>query len=267
MIEKILNYKNKFTEAPLIHCITNPISINDCANVVLALGGKPIMAEHPDEVREITRSADALAINLGNITDARMKSILLSGEVASNNHIPSIIDLVGVSCSSLRMNLAKEYITKYSPIVIKGNLSELKALLGLETNSKGVDASSDDVIDTVLLQAFSAYSKQHNCVLLASGVEDLILYLEKAYFIKNGVPMLARITGTGCMLNVMIATYLSQGDSLIASILATAILGIAGELSETDKGSGTFRLNLLDNIYTMNEADIRKKINIKEVNL
>lgn len=95
------------SQAPLIHCITNPISINDCANVVLALGAKPIMAEHPKEVHEITALAKALAVNLGNITDARAESIFISGGVAKNAQIPCVIDVVGAACSALRMELAQ----------------------------------------------------------------------------------------------------------------------------------------------------------------
>ena len=102
-INDLLAIKRKVKEEkPLIHCITNHISINDCANAVLAVGAKPIMAEHPAEVSEITASSKALAINLGNINDTRMKSILLSGKTAFENNIPAIIDIVGVACSSLR---------------------------------------------------------------------------------------------------------------------------------------------------------------------
>ncbi len=267
MINKIIQLKNSFSDSPLIHCITNPISINDCANVVLALGGKPIMAEHPKEVSEITKTAAALAVNLGNITDARMESILISGVTADTNNIPSIIDIVGVSCSSLRMELAKKYIETCHPKVVKGNLSELKSLIGMPTNSLGVDASADDTINTNLLQALSDFSFHNNCVIVASGVEDLVLYKKTAYIIENGVPMLSRVTGTGCMLNVTIATYLTHGFPLEASILATVIMGICGELALTEKGTGSFRLNLLDNFCTINEEQIRNKIKIKEVTL
>ncbi len=267
MINKVIDLKKDFTGSPLIHCITNPISINDCANVVLALGGKPIMAEHPAEVDEITATADALSINLGNITDARMESILIAGKTALSNDIPSIIDVVGVSCSSLRRNLATEYIVKCRPKVIKGNLSELKALIGLDTNSKGVDASDDDIVDKTILKEFTSFSIKHNCVLVSSGVEDLILDANNAYLLSNGVPMLSRITGTGCMLTVMIGTYLSSGTPLVASILATATMGIAGELSNTSRGTGTFRIELLDNIFTLNEESLKNKIKIKEITL
>ena len=131
MLEKMKKAKEAvISQAPLIHCITNPISINDCANVVLALGAKPIMAEHPKEVHEITALAKALAVNLGNITDARAESIFISGGVAKNAQIPCVIDVVGAACSALRMELAQRFIRECAPCVIKGNLSEIKAQRG-----------------------------------------------------------------------------------------------------------------------------------------
>ena len=124
-------------------CITNPISINDCANAVLAVGAKPIMAEHPREVSEITAGAKALCVNLGNITDARLESILLSGKTAKALDIPHCIDMVGVGCSSLRLELAREYVRQCSPQIIKGNLSEVKAFCGLPAHAVGIDAGEE----------------------------------------------------------------------------------------------------------------------------
>ena len=109
-LEPILTYIQQ--EAPLIHCITNPISINDCANILLAIGARPIMAEHPDEVAEITAIAKGLALNLGNITDARMASMKISAGAAKDKGIPFVLDLVGLSCSRLRQKYAKELLVE-----------------------------------------------------------------------------------------------------------------------------------------------------------
>ena len=113
MVNNIVNLKNQIQKkAPLIHCLTNHITINDCANIILAIGGKPIMAEHREEVSEITNSSSSLVINLGNITDERMESILISGKAAKQNNIPIILDPVGVGCSSFRLSFAKKNITQ-----------------------------------------------------------------------------------------------------------------------------------------------------------
>ena len=106
---------------PLIHCITNPISINQCANAILAVGGRPMMAEHPQEVAEITRTAQSLMLNLGNITDARMESILISAETAQEAGIPFLLDAVGIACSTLRRDYVNRLLNTAIPTVIKGN--------------------------------------------------------------------------------------------------------------------------------------------------
>ena len=118
----ILNQvKNK---KPLIHCITNPISINQCANLILAVGAKPIMAEHPKEVSDITASSDALMLNIGNITEVRMESISISLKTAIEKGIPVLLDVVGIACSDLRREYVLKMLDFNVPTVIKGNYSE-----------------------------------------------------------------------------------------------------------------------------------------------
>lgn len=142
MLEEIYQIRSAVQEkAPLIHCITNPISIHDCANVVLAAGGRPMMAEHPAEVEEITATARALALNLGNITDARKASILIAGKAAMRREIPVILDMVGIGCSHFRKEITEEFLGQRipgAPLILKGNMSELKALAGGGCSVSGV---------------------------------------------------------------------------------------------------------------------------------
>ena len=120
MRQKLLKLRKQIKDdKPLIHCITNPISIHDCANVILAVGARPIMAEHPAEVADITASAGALMLNLGNITDARIESMKRSMRRAVENDIPVLLDLVGVACSGLRLDLARELMSIGHPAVLK----------------------------------------------------------------------------------------------------------------------------------------------------
>ena len=193
MLEKMKKAKEAvISQAPLIHCITNPISINDCANVVLALGAKPIMAEHPKEVHEITALAKALAVNLGNITDARAESIFISGGVAKNAQIPCVIDVVGAACSALRMELAQRFIRECTPCVIKGNLSEIKALAGVDNAAQGIDVGQKDSVngkDTQKLQKTGqlvcSYAKKAHAVVMASGAVDIISDGSQVWFVKK----------------------------------------------------------------------------------
>lgn len=269
-LSKLIEIKNSvIQDKPLIHCITNHISINDCANVVLAVGGKPIMAEHCDEVADITASAKALAVNLGNISDNRMKSIMISGVKANEEEIPSIIDIVGVSCSKLRLGFALEFIEKCRPSVIKGNMSEIKSIYGLNTRSKGVDVSDEDVTneDTIKnnIEIVRALAIKTNSIVVATGAIDIVSDGGETYIIENGCEELSKITGTGCMLNVLIATCISSNDIINGAILGTIIMGISGELSRNARGTGSFKIELLDNISTIKVEDILENIKIRMV--
>jgi len=255
---------NVMAEKPLIHCITNHISINDCANVVLAVGAKPIMAEHPLEVSDITASSKALAVNLGNINDTRMKSILISGKTALEKNIPSIIDIVGVGCSNLRLDFTKKFIVECHPSVIKGNMSELKALCGMESGAKGIDVGEKDAVtnDNLLhsIHMLKSLSLQTGSVVAATGVIDIITDGTATYLIENGCKMLSMITGTGCMLNVLTAVFISTKNILSGTVLATTFMGICGERSQNEKGTATFRTALLDSIFSLSDDEFREKI-------
>lgn len=251
-------------EKPLIHCITNPISINDCANIVLAVGAKPIMAEHPAEVSEITLCAKALAVNLGNITDARLTSMLISGAAAKKANIPSIIDIVGVGCSTLRLNFAQKYIRDCRPNVIKGNISEFKALCGVKCEAKGIDAGDSDIVTAEHnLDMLKTLAEHTDAIVLATGIVDIITDGKNTYLIKNGCAMLSMITGTGCMLNALTASFISSGDIIGGVILATAFMGICGEISQSTKGTGTFKTALLDSFFSIADQEILDKIKLE----
>ena len=251
---------------PLIHCITNPISINDCANMVLAVGAKPIMAEHPLEVSEITALSKALAVNLGNITDIRMESMLISGKTAFENKIPQVIDLVGVGCSKLRLEYAKKFISECHPSVIKGNMSELKAICGIKSNAKGIDVGADDIVTEQnfdeSIEMLKELSLQTGAVIAATGVVDIITNGTQTYLITNGCEMLSMVTGTGCMLTALIASYISSGNVLGGTVLAVALMGICGELSQHVKGNGSFRTELIDNMFSISDEVIKERIRI-----
>lgn len=260
--------KNKVKDkTPLIHCITNPISINDCANAVLAVGGKPIMAEHPKEVCEITKMSSALAVNIGNITDARIESIMLSGKTAYEMNIKSIIDIVGVGCSQLRLDFSKKFIANCKPTVIKGNISELKTLYGVKADALGIDVGKNDVVNenniSIISDILLNLSKETNAVIIATGKQDLVAYNDNIYTVSNGCEKMSIITGTGCMLNVLIGSFLSVANSLDAVLYAASYFGICGQLSDNVKGVGSFRTELLDNLYLCNELDYINKAKIE----
>lgn len=248
---------------PLIHCITNPISINGCANVILAAGARPMMAEHPDEVSEVTRTAGAVMLNLGNLTDVRKSSMLISAEMAKKLGIPFILDTCGAACLANRRELALRIINDMTPSVIKGNYSEIKALCDEGYSSSGVDA--DAALGTEdIARCASELAVRYDAVVLASGVTDIVTDGKRLTYIKNGTPQLGTITGTGCMLGALCAAYLTGALPYDAASAACAVFGICGELAETDKGSGTFYVQLLDALSTVNDSIIAEKIRTEE---
>lgn len=263
MVDKIISiHECVKRENPLIHCITNPISINQCANVILSVGARPIMAEHPKEVREITETADSLLLNTGNITDARMESIMLSAEVAHKRKIPVLTDVVGIACSGLRRSFVFDLFNRYVPSVIKGNYSEIRALDDEKFFSPGVDAdgTSDRCIITETAEKLAL---KYQTVILATGRTDVVTDGKRTVYINNGTPKLATVTGTGCMLGALCSVFMTCSDALIASLAACCHLGISGELAKTESGNGSFMVNLLDRISTLGRCEISKYINVE----
>ncbi len=262
---------------PLLHCITNPISINDCANAILAVGARPIMAEHPLEVRGITQSAQALSLNLGNITDARMESMRISGETAHSLPIPCVLDAVGTACSPLRLGYALECIQICRPSVVKGNVSELRALCGpAPTPSESMPENRMRFLletEGKFFPLFSSFSREHGCVVFCTGPEDLIVDAvdsptgshPKAAVLQNGSPALGWITGTGCMVGALTGAFSPEASPFEACILAAAVMGIGGEkaaAASSVKGQGSFRSELLDCLFTLTDEELLSSLRL-----
>ena len=298
MRQRILQLRKRIKEEkPLIHCITNPISIHDCANVVLAVGARPIMAEHPAEVTDITASAGALMLNLGNITDARIESMKRSMRTAMENKIPVLLDLVGVACSDLRLDLARELLSIGHPAVLKGNMSELLAVSGLPSHAIGIDAGAQDALTAENMETVSevlrAFSRSNQAIVLATGKQDFVTDGERVVLVQNGSAALSGITGTGCMVGALTAAFLTgcedniakemtasieagvrsgvemelngkSGNYLAAAVLGTALMGIAGEEAEKiSRGPGSFQVNLLDEIYGLSDRQLLNLLKIE----
>ena len=267
MTDKILSVReNIFRQKPLIHCITNPISITECANVILSVGAKPIMAEHPGEVCEITQSCDALMLNTGNITDARMESMILSLKSAKDNGIPSLLDIVGISCSKFRREYILKLLKTGIPNVIKGNYSEIASFSDPRYFSRGVDADSSLDMFNISNKAEELAAK-YQTVIIATGPTDIVTDGAKTFYIENGTDKLSYITGTGCMLGALCCAFMTFACAIDASIYACSYFGICGELSETDKGNGSFMINLMDKISTVDKRDLNMHLKVKGKNI
>lgn len=245
----------------LIHCITNPISMNDCANAILALGAKPIMAQHPMECEQITTRSKALALNLGNFDDNRAVAMEKSLYCANEKGIPVILDLVGVGCSDIRKAYALKLLKTGRFSIIKGNLSELKAITGRDSHALGIDVGDDDrEAPTESVLWLSEAARCYQCCVLCSGETDILSDGKQSFFIENGDPMMTLCTGTGCMLNVIAAAFLSVAKTpLDAALAACVTFELAAEKSVSiTAGPGSFHASLFDSLYEVNELDFAK---------
>ena len=250
---------------PLVHCITNSISINQVANTILAVGARPMCAEHPVEAAAVTASAGALMLNLGNLTEVRTESMRISAKEAYTRGIRSVLDVCGAACLENRREYALELIEKYKPSVIKGNYSEIKALVNKDYSSSGVDADGALEVKEIAAAA-GGLADKYGTVVLASGKTDVVTDGKNTVLIGNGIPQLSTVTGTGCMQGALCAAFLTVAEGMEAAVAAAVMFGICGELSKTDKGSGTFQVNLFDNLSTVKDENIEKLINIRSVN-
>lgn len=255
---------------PLTQCITNTVTINDCANAVLAIGGSPVMAEEIEEVKDFVEIADVLVINIGNTNERQIKSMKIASEYASQIGTPVVIDPVGVGIGELRNNIILDLL-KNDVAAIRGNMSEIKTiakLIGLlnDANSvKGVDVSLDDVVTKENLkengEIVKSIANKLNTVIIASGEIDIISNGENTIAISNGDEIMSLITGSGCMLSSIVGTCIGASDSFIGSLTAVLAMTIAGEhakdkVDELDLGTGSFRSFLIDYLYKSEGNDI-----------
>lgn len=250
------------TKSPLIHNITNYVTVNDCANILLACGASPIMSDDCDEVDEITSICGGLNINIGTLNKHTITAMFLAGKKANSLGHPIILDPVGVGASSLRTDTAKKLLEEIKFTVIRGNISEIKTLaLGIGS-TKGVDADvtdtiTDETLDNVITLT-KAFSKKTGAVIVITGAIDIVADESHAFVIRNGHPMMARITGSGCMLTAMTAAYITANPDNILEATVTSIcaMGLCGEiayhiLQKNKAGNSSYRNYLIDEIYKL----------------
>lgn len=230
---------------PIVHSITNYVTVNDCANILLACGASPIMADAKEEVEEITSICDALYLNIGTPSFACKESMLLAGRKANALGHPIVLDPVGVGASSLRTEIANTLIEELSIDVIRGNISEIKALAMGSHSVQGVDAAVADTVTKDNLEEMitfiKMFAKKTKAIIIVTGAIDIVTDSEKTYVIENGHPMMSSVTGTGCMLSALVGAYISANkhNMLEAAALAVSSMGLCGEIAYQ-------RLSLLD---------------------
>lgn len=266
MFQKML--KNVREKGPMIHNITNYVTVNDCANILLACGASPIMADDEEEVAEITGICSGLNINIGTLNKRTINSMLIAGKKANELGHPQILDPVGAGASRLRTQTALKLLEELKFSVIRGNISEIKTLALGSGTTKGVDADlADKVTEENLDEAVAfvkAFAGKTGAVVAVTGAIDIVADDKKAYCIRNGHPMMSSITGTGCQLSAMTAAFITANPDHILEATAAAVsaMGYAGQtaysrLEEMD-GNATYRNYIIDAIYNMTPEMLEK---------
>lgn len=253
---------------PLIHNITNYVTVNDVANILLACGGSPIMSDEVEDVEDITSICNGLNINIGTLHKSSIEGMLRAGKKANDLHHPILLDPVGAGASKFRTETALRLMQELNLAVIRGNISEIKTLALGSGTTKGVDADvSDAVTEENLEQAIEfvkAFSKKTGTIIAVTGRIDLVTDGNRCYVIRNGHPEMGKITGTGCQLSGMMTAFITANpdEMLEAAAAAVCAMGLAGEIGwsrmQTGDGNATYRNRIIDAIYNMT-GDILEK--------
>lgn len=279
LLQKIPELLNEVkSKNPLTHCITNFVTVNDCANAVLAIGASPIMSEDIEEVAEVVSIADALVINIGKLSHEQVEAMKISSAQANKINTPVILDPVGVGISQLRNKVTLELIENYKLAAIRGNITEIKTIAKLtgiisESNTaKGVDVSESDIITQDNLNenadVISKLAAKLDTVILASGPIDILSDGETTIAIDNGDEMMPYITGSGCMLSSIVGSCIGATNPLEGTLLAALLMAISGEKARSkvdneNAGTGSFRAYLIDYLYKLDGQTLINKSNIE----
>lgn len=273
MLSEII--KNVKNSTPLVHNITNYVTVNDCANILLACGGSPIMADDVKEVEDITSISSALVINIGTLNSRTVESMLKSGKKANGLNIPVVLDPVGAGASRFRTDTVFRLLDEIKFAVIRGNMSEIKAVGKVNTSkTRGVDADVADSITEGNVNEIAKYvgslSEKLDAVVAVTGAIDIISDGSKSYAVRNGHPAMGKISGTGCMLTSVIGAYCGANKDNIIEAAAAAVcaMGLCGELAykkmkKNHDGTSLLRSYLIDYMSKINSEMLNKGAKIE----
>lgn len=240
---------------PLVHHITNWVTISECASITRSLGALPVMAHAEEEIEEMVEIAGALVLNIGTLTPTLIRSMILAGKRANENGTPVVLDVVGAGATTLRTESTKEILTNVKVTVIKGNAGEIATLAGASAEVKGVESISHDgdVADHA-----RALANAENCTVVVTGAVDLVTDGDRLFEVGNGHARMGEVVGTGCMAASVIGAFVAvDEDATIGAVSALAAYGIAGELAARDtRGPGSMKQNLFDTIMSLGPDDI-----------
>ena len=260
-------FANVRARSPLVHNITNYVTVNDCANMVLACGASPIMADDAAEVEDITSLCAGLNLNIGTLNSRTIPSMLLAGHTAHRLGRPVVLDPVGAGASHLRTETALRLLREVKPTA-SVRISEMRTLAVGSGTTKGVDAdASDKITEETLDRAVSfvkSFAARTGAVIAVTGAIDIVADGQRAFCIRNGHPMMSAVTGTGCQLSALTAAFCAANPDkpLEAAAAAVCAMGLAGEVAHSRltkrDGSATYRNYIIDAIYNMTPEQLEE---------
>lgn len=268
MFKEILDEVRR--QSPLIQNITNYVTANDCANITLACGASPTMSDGEEEAEEMAALCSGLNINMGTLHPRSIKAMVLAGKTSNKCGHPVVLDPVGVGASAYRKDTAAELLREVHFTAIRGNISEIKTLAGVGNSSKGVDADAADAVTDENMQETITLAKnlakKTGAVVAISGTTDIITDGERTCLVRNGHPVMAQITGCGCMLSSLCGAFLAAnpGRPLEAVAAAAAAMGLCGEIAytrmaEENRGNSTCRNYLIDEMYKLTGEKLERE--------
>ncbi|WP_317065148.1 hydroxyethylthiazole kinase [Methanoculleus caldifontis] len=251
------------SKRPLIHHITNSVTINDCANITISAGAAPVMAEAPEEVADMVAAAGALVLNIGTLSATQVEAMLAAGRRANDLGIPVILDPVGAGATPFRTAAVLRLLDALEVAVLKGNAGEIGVLAGTGGSVRGVDSGgvTGDPVETAL-----ACARAMGTVVSMTGAVDVVTDGSRVYLVKNGVPAMDRLSGTGCMAASVTAAFVAVADDrAVASAAALAAFGRAGERAAAGaRGPYSFRTGLFDELAGLTPDDLGQHARIEE---
>lgn len=269
--KKIVSIINEVRKnVPLVHNITNYVTVNDCANAVLAIGASPIMADDIKEAADIAGISKALVINIGTLNQRTVESMVAAGKKANEIGIPVVFDPVGAGASAFRNETTERIMKEVKVDIVRANLSEMSFIAGLEVTTKGVDSSEEDMSNDAVWVS-KEVAKKYNCVAAITGKEDVVSDGNRVAKLSNGVALLSKVTGTGCMTSSLVgsfagAAYMNKEyDYFQAACAGISSMSIAGEIAyekSANEGTGSFHISIINALSKMSEEIMNDKINI-----
>jgi len=251
---------------PLVHHITNYVTVNECANITLNLGALPVMAHAPEEVAEMVSVAGALVLNIGTLSKDQVRSMILAGKKAASLGIPVILDPVGAGATELRTDSCHEILKEIPVAAVKGNAAEISILAGADAKILGVESMG---VFHDMAEVACRFARERNCVVAVSGADDIVTDGNITYLVGNGHPLMGQFVGTGCMAASALGAFLALGENPVESAaVALASFEIAAELASERpdvRGPGSFYPALMDEARMLKGSTVETRSRIRKI--